>query len=550
MSSLERTYKPHFGFSIPEFSSSLSMEFSFFCARINVLILLIALCSPCKFIKSPTDFGPSNFIPTTPSSYLDFGRVFFNSPSAVLRPQSPKEISQLLTFLTSSSFSKVSVAARGAGHSIHGQAQALNGIVIEMDSLPPSIKIHKKRVGEAGFSHADVSGGTLWVELLKETLKEGLAPRSWTDYLYLSIGGTLSNAGISGQTFKYGPQVSNVLQLEVVEGTGELVSCSPMQNPNLFYAVLGGLAQFGVITRARILLQDAPHKVKWVRAFYNDFEIFTKDQELLVSMADKVDYVEGFVVLNEQSLHGASVAFPSHMGFIHQFHADGKNVYYCIEFAVHYYQEKESIVDKVVEEISKQLSFMPSFIYSSEVSYFDFLNRVRMEEMSLRNRGLWDVSHPWLNMFVPKSGITQFMDLLMDNISPTTFEGHILIYPILKDKWNLNTSTVLPETDEENVLYIVGMLRAANPTTCSTKCLTEILHQNHHISETAAGPRIRAKQYLPHHLRPQQWLDHFGGKWDRFLARKSEFDPLHVLAPGQGIFQRKYSENPTALQTQ
>uniref|UniRef100_A0A9I9E0X3 Uncharacterized protein n=1 Tax=Cucumis melo TaxID=3656 RepID=A0A9I9E0X3_CUCME len=29
---------------------------------------------------------------------------------------------------------------------------------------------------------------------------------SRTDYLYITVGGTLSNAGISGQSFRYGPQ--------------------------------------------------------------------------------------------------------------------------------------------------------------------------------------------------------------------------------------------------------------------------------------------------------------------------------------------------------
>ncbi len=64
----------------------------------------------------------------------------------------------------------------------------------------------------------DAAGGELWIDVLKATLKHGLAPRSWTDYLYLSVGGTLSNAGVSGQTFRHGPQISNVLQLEVVTG--------------------------------------------------------------------------------------------------------------------------------------------------------------------------------------------------------------------------------------------------------------------------------------------------------------------------------------------
>ncbi|RWR78573.1 cytokinin dehydrogenase 3-like protein [Cinnamomum micranthum f. kanehirae] len=521
------------------------MEFVIFCTRFIVLVLLLTVSSPCKFIQSPMDFGPLKLLQSTTSASLDFGRIFFNSPSAVLRPQSPREISQLLNFLQTSSLSKVTVAARGAGHSIHGQAQALNGIVVEMDSLPTSIKIHKKGDGESGFSYADVSGGTLWVELLMESLKEGLSPRSWTDYLYLTIGGTLSNAGISGQTFKYGPQISNVLQLDVITGKGELVTCSPTRSSELFYAVLGGLGQFGIITSARILLQDAPQKVRWVRAFYDDFQKFIKDQELLISMADMVDYVEGFMVLNEQSLHSSSTAFPSQLGFIQQLQSGSSDVYYCIEFAVHYSSEKESNVDHVLEEISKKLNFMPNFIYSVQIPYLDFLNRVRAEEMSLRRRGLWDVSHPWLNMFVPRSGIIQFRDLLLETISPSTFEGPLLIYPILRDKWNSNTSAVLPESSPagENILYIVGMLQSANPNTCSSKCLQGLLQKNRRLVEGATHPQIGAKQYLPHYTQEAQWRDHFGSSWDRFLVRKSEFDPLSILAPGQAIFNRKYQDS-------
>jgi hypothetical protein len=44
-------------------------------------------------------------------------------------------------------------------------------------------------------------------------------------------------------------------------GRGEIVTCSPTKDAELFNAVLGGLGQFGIITRARILLQEAPQKV-------------------------------------------------------------------------------------------------------------------------------------------------------------------------------------------------------------------------------------------------------------------------------------------------
>jgi cytokinin dehydrogenase len=65
------------------------------------------------------------------------------------------------------------------------------------------------------------SGGELWVDVLQATVKEGLAPNSWTNYLHVTMGGTLSNAGVGGQTFRHAPQISSVLQLEVVTGKGE-----------------------------------------------------------------------------------------------------------------------------------------------------------------------------------------------------------------------------------------------------------------------------------------------------------------------------------------
>ena len=45
-------------------------------------------------------------------------------------------------------------------------------------------------------------------------------------------------------------------------GKGEVVTCSEKLNAELFYSVLGGLGQFGVITRARISLEPAKQMVE------------------------------------------------------------------------------------------------------------------------------------------------------------------------------------------------------------------------------------------------------------------------------------------------
>ena len=66
--------------------------------------------------------------------------------------------------------------------------------------------------------YIDASGEQLWADVLHAALDHGLTPRSWTDYLHLTVGGTLSNAGISGQAFRHGPQISNVQELDVITG--------------------------------------------------------------------------------------------------------------------------------------------------------------------------------------------------------------------------------------------------------------------------------------------------------------------------------------------
>ncbi|AQK44933.1 cytokinin dehydrogenase 8 [Zea mays] len=507
----------------------------------------LLLCSSANFIQSPSDvLGSVALQDPTPSAAHDFGAVVSDAPVAVMQPGSPADIARLLSALSSAGPDrrpKAAVAARGAGHSLHGQAQARGGIVVETRALPRLVEVVRRGDGDGdgdgGAAYADVGAGALWVEVLEECLRAGLAPRSWTDYLYLTVGGTLSNGGISGQAFKHGPQISNVLQLEVVTGTGEVVTCSPTQSPELFFAVLGGLGQFGIITRARIPLQLAPPKVRWVRAFYDSFETFTKDQELLVSMPELVDYVEGFVVLNEQSLRSSSVAFPAQVDFSPDFASgagSNKVHYYCIEFAVHEFQQQDSAADHVVDLVSGQLSYLRPHAYSVQVAYLDFLNRVRMEEESLRSRGLWDVPHPWLNLFVPRHGVARFKDLLMDTITQGDFEfeGPVLVYPLLANRWDGNTSAVVPAAPD-GVMYVFSVLRSTDPARCGRACVEGILEQHRRLADEACR-RLGAKQYLARQPSPAHWRDHFGASWDRFVARKARFDPSHVLGPGQGIF--------------
>src|SRR5262249_30362016 len=104
----------------------------------------------------------------------------------------------------------------------------------------------------------------------------------FTDYIELSVGGTLSAAGIGGTTQHYGFQVDNVLELEVVTGDGRLRSCSPDRDPQLFNAVLGDLGQVAIIVQATVRLLPAPDRARSYQLFYSDLDTYLADQQRLL----------------------------------------------------------------------------------------------------------------------------------------------------------------------------------------------------------------------------------------------------------------------------
>ncbi|XP_065868545.1 cytokinin dehydrogenase 6-like [Euphorbia lathyris] len=461
----------------------------------------------------------------------DFGNRFHYLPAAILHP---KSVSDIAITIKHAGNSELAVAARGHGHSLEGQAQVYQGVVVNMESL----KSFEMEFDEE-LKFVDVSGGELWIDILNQSLKYGLAPKSWTDYLHLTVGGTLSNGGISGQAFRHGPQISNVLQLEVVTGKGDVVNCSKAQNADLFHGVLGGLGQFGIITKARIALEPAPDMVKWIRVLYSDFETFTRDQEHLISAENTFDYIEGFVIINRTGLlnNWRSSFNPQDPVQASHFESDGRTLF-CLELAKYFKTSKKDNINEEVMRLLSRLRYISSTLFVSEVSYIQFLDRVHVSEVKLRSKGLWEVPHPWLNLLVPKSKIQNFAQEVFGNILTDTSNGPILIYPVNKSKWDNRTSAVIPD---EDIFYLVAFLTSAVPSSTGTDGLEHILTQNRRILEFCKTERLGVKQYLPHYTTQEEWQAHFGSQWKLFVQRKSAYDPMAILAPGHRIFQKAIS---------
>ncbi|KAI7745199.1 hypothetical protein M8C21_020077 [Ambrosia artemisiifolia] len=517
------------------------------------LLLLFAICRLITIVGltlNPTDlfqFGIHGQLSTDAhdikSASVDFGKLTHSEPLAVLHPSSTSDVAKLLRLAYESTHGFV-VSARGHGHSINGQSQTNNnGVVVQMTGLGKTTVVVNENM-----MYVDVWGGELWIDVLKSTLRYGLAPKSWTDYLYLSVGGTLSNAGISGQAFNHGPQISNVHEMDVVTGRGDILTCSMDHNQELFHSVLGGLGQFGIITRARIALEPSPQMVRWIRVLYSNFSAFTHDQEYLISLHDrpqsqKFDYIEGFVIVDEGLINNWRSSFfsPNNPVKITSLGAGG-NVLYCLEITKNYHKGADpEAVDQEVEALLKKLNYIPASMFTTDLPYVDFLDRVHTAELKLRSKGLWEVPHPWLNLFVPKSRIHDFDKGVFKGILGNKTSGPILIYPMNKNKWDDRSSVVTPN---EDVFYLVALLRSALDNGEETLTLKHLSDENRKILNFCKESKIEVKQYLPHYTTQKEWMDHYGDKWSQISRRKLEFDPRHILATGQRIFEPSFGSDP------
>lgn len=422
----------------------------------------------------------------------DFGHFVHRRPIAVLQPGSVNDIVKMVQFARAN---QIQVAARGQGHSTQGQDQALAGVVVDMSAL--------SQVHEVSSTSALVDGGVRWLDLLAQTIPRGLTPPVLIDFLELTVGGTLSVGGIGSQAFRFGPQVDNVSELQVVTGEGELVTCSAAQQPRLFDAVRAGLGQFGIIVGARVRLIEAPPSTRLYHALYGDLGQFLADLSTLIDDG-RFDTVQGF-----SAPDGAG-------GWLFQLEVSK------------YFSAGHEPNDTA---LLSGLSFIPGTQSSQDMTYFDYLNRLAPTVAFLRQIGAWFVPHPWVNLFVPSSTADAFIGGTLDSLNPDDVgQGPVLIYPFNRSLFRAPFFRV----PDEAHFFVFSLLRNALPPT--PERTAQLVEANRQLFDgvTDAGGKRYPIDSVP--MTKHDWQKHFQPAWGEFASAKHLYDPDNVLTPGQGIF--------------
>jgi len=166
-------------------------------------------------------------------------------PAAIARPRDAGEIARVVSIARDSG---LPLAVLGGGHSGAGHGLVEEGIVVDLREMRGLEIDAEARTAwaQTGLTAGDVS---------RAAAAHGLAI-GFGDAGSVGIGGITLGGGVGYLSRLQGLTIDNLLAAEIVTADGEVREVDSEREPDLFWAIRGAGANFGVATRFAFRLHD------------------------------------------------------------------------------------------------------------------------------------------------------------------------------------------------------------------------------------------------------------------------------------------------------
>ena len=161
------------------------------------------------------------------------------SPGLVLRARSTAEVVDALAFARA--HPELPFGVRSAGHGVSGRSTNDGGLVLSVAAMNTiEVLSERQRLIRVG-------PGARWTDVA-----DALRPYGWAlssgDYGGVGVGGLATAGGVGWLARKHGLTIDHLRAVEMVLADGSVVRAAEDENPDLFWAVRGAGANFGVVT--------------------------------------------------------------------------------------------------------------------------------------------------------------------------------------------------------------------------------------------------------------------------------------------------------------
>lgn len=168
-------------------------------------------------------------------------------PLAIVRAANAGDVAAAVRFATAGN---LSLSVRSGGHSLARHSMIDDALVIDLSAMK-GVNIDP----ESGV--ARVQPGATSGDLAGPASEHGLALTTG-DTASVGMGGLTTGGGIGFMVRKHGLTIDSLLSAQVVTASGEIVTASETEHPDLFWAIRGGGGNFGIITEFTYRLARVP----------------------------------------------------------------------------------------------------------------------------------------------------------------------------------------------------------------------------------------------------------------------------------------------------
>jgi FAD/FMN-containing dehydrogenase len=166
-----------------------------------------------------------------------FNLLLDQQPARVALPESAAEVAAVVRAAKDAG---LRVAVQRTGHGADPLAE-LDGAVLLRTGGLGGVEI------DAGARRARVGAGALWGDVVPQVSEQGLAALHGSSPT-VGVAGYMVGGGVGWYARKHGLACNSVTAFEIVDAAGEERTVDAGSDPELFWALRGGLGDFGVVT--------------------------------------------------------------------------------------------------------------------------------------------------------------------------------------------------------------------------------------------------------------------------------------------------------------
>jgi len=461
---------------------------------------------PALFALKDAGVSPFADAATRASAERDFGNVAHGRCLLVAEPNDPEACARVVAELGRRG---VGCTVRGAGYGQGGQSVANDTVSLSTRRLDAIRPVDAAPAGAPSTPSITVGAGATLRNVLLALGEPQLAPPALPLNLDMTVGGLLSAGGIGPTSHRHGPVAANVTRLDVVTGAGELRTCTPTSDADLFYGALAGLGQCGVITQATLGLHPAPRAMRSFSFHYADPDAWLLDQ-LGASATDIGFEIEGFcwaAARGSRSVPGGRQPFTHWMYGLHL------------------------AIDRDLAAAAPARNLLASLraerkLDEHESTFASYLHRYEPRFAGMVESGAWHEAHPWFEGMVPVERAGEALARVLERLPGEVGDGHRLM---LVDGRGMPG---LFDPSRSGKLALLGIFPVAFARTALPKVLRCVDDLTSIFLET------NGRRYLSGWIGSDPaayFCAHFGddaegrGARDTWLAARRRFDPGSVF---------------------